>query len=254
MPRRALFIAALVVCACAPASGQAAQRVAFKLHFVPNRPGGSTTVVSEILVSTSTGRVPSPVTSVSVHLPSGIGLAGSELGLSTCSIAMMEFAGPEHCPANSMIGQGSALSEVPFGPVIVREGASITAYLTQPVEGHTSMLFYADAETPVSAQIIFPAVLLPARKPLGSAFLNTLVPITPTLPLAPDVSVVRIRTVLGPLHLTYYKWVHKRKVPYHPVGILIPAHCPVGGFRFSATLSFLDGSTSTGRSVVPCPR
>jgi hypothetical protein len=254
MPRVRLLAVVLVLCACLPTGAQGVQVVNLKLRFVPDRPGASTTIESEILITTPAGQVPSPMTHISLHLPRGVGLGGSELGLSTCSIATLELMGPEGCPANALMGSGSALSEVPLGPEVVRQGASIKVFLTQPVHGHTAMLFYANAQTPVSAQIIFPAVLVPASDPRGSAYLNTLVPITPTVPEAPDVSVVRIRTILGPLHLTYYKRVHGRSIPYRPAGIALPAHCPAGGFQFAVTLSFLDGTTATARTTVPCPR
>jgi hypothetical protein len=230
------------------------QLVNLKMRFIPNRLGVSTTIDSEITITTPTGQVPSPMMNISLHLPRGIGLGGSELGLSTCSTATLELMGPDGCPANAMMGNGSALSEVPFGPELVRQGVAITIFLTHPVDGHTAMLFYANATTPVSAQIIFPAVLLPASNPRGSAYLNTLVPITPTVPRAPDVSVVKIRTILGPLHLTYYKRVHGRSVPFRPAGIALPAHCPAGGFQFAVTLNFLDGTAATAQAVVPCPR
>jgi hypothetical protein len=33
----------------------------------------------------------------------------------------------------------------------------------------------------------------------------------------------------------------------------LPTTCPHGGFQFAAQLTFLDGSTATAHTAVPCP-
>lgn len=80
------------------------------------------------------------------------------------------------------------------------------------------------------------------------------IPLVPTLPEAPDISVVQVRSTLGPLHLTYYEEVSGRRVAYEPKGILLPNRCPRGGFRFVADFGFQDGSRASAHTAVPCPR
>jgi hypothetical protein len=67
------------------------------------------------------------------------------------------------------------------------------------------------------------------------------------------VSIVSVQSTIGPNHLTYYKHVHGRRVPFHPVGIAVPERCPSGGFPFTASFVFQDGSTAEAATVIPCP-
>jgi hypothetical protein len=79
------------------------------------------------------------------------------------------------------------------------------------------------------------------------------VPLVPSLPEAADVAVVRVRSTFGPEHLTYYKRVRGRVVPYKPRGVILPDRCPRGGFPFAATFTFQDGSHASAGTAVPCP-
>jgi hypothetical protein len=95
--------------------------------------------------------------------------------------------------------------------------------------------------------------LLPSGSPEFSSSLNTSVPIVTTWPGGPYVSVTSFSSTIGPRGLTYLRHVRGAYVPFHPKGISVPSRCPVGGFPFLATLSFLDGSSVTARHSVPCP-
>jgi hypothetical protein len=79
------------------------------------------------------------------------------------------------------------------------------------------------------------------------------VPLVASLPGSPDVAVVRLRVTIGG-KLTYYEHANGRTIAFHPRGIELPRRCPRGGFAFAATFQFLDGSASTARTAVPCPR
>jgi hypothetical protein len=79
------------------------------------------------------------------------------------------------------------------------------------------------------------------------------VPLVPTLPGAPDLSVVRIQTTLGG-NLTYYQRAHGKTVAYHPKGIGLPKRCPRGGFKFTARFAFLDRTTAGAHTAVACPK
>lgn len=116
-----------------------------------------------------------------------------------------------------------------------------------------ALLFYAEGISPVDARIVFPGALVLAPSPFGG-LVHIDVPLIPSLPEAPDVAVVRVQSILGPQHLTYYEHVHGKVVAYNPQGILLPDRCPHGGFPFAATFTFQDGSHASARTVVPCPR
>jgi methanogenic corrinoid protein MtbC1 len=61
------------------------------------------------------------------------------------------------------------------------------------------------------------------------------------------------RIMLGG-NLTYYERRHGKTVAYRPKSVVLPKTCPRGGFRFSATFSFLDGTTAVAKRTIACPR
>jgi hypothetical protein len=151
------------------------------------------------------------------------------------------------------MGYGSAIADVPIGSEGVRESASITVLRAPDQEGHLALFFNTESKTPVLARLVFPGLLLAARAPFGG-LLNVNVPLVPTVPNGPDVSVVQLDSTLGPEHLIYTEVVHGRTVYYRPKGILLPDSCPRGGFPFAATVAFVDGSHASAHTAVPCPR
>lgn len=251
---RAWVLTAATVCACAlpsnPAS--ASQTAKLDVHLQPERLGASTTIVFGFEIVGSGGQVPSPLTEVDLRYPGDLGIAGSGLGVEECLRPILEALGPDGCPTDSRMGYGSARVEVPFGPMIVSETATTKTFMAPISSGHLALLFYADGVTPISAQIVFPALITTAPPPFGGS-LNTTVPLVPSVPEAPDVAVVELRTTLGPLHLTYYKRIAGRRVAYTPRGIVLPRSCPKGGFPFAAHFAFQDGTHSTASTDVPCP-
>ncbi|HST55996.1 MAG TPA: hypothetical protein VLJ42_08900 [Solirubrobacteraceae bacterium] len=220
--------------------------------FKPERLGGRTTLAFGFEVTTTSGQVPAPLTNLDLRYPVDLGLATSGLGLSTCRPAKLRAHGPDGCPLDSRMGYGTALVEVPIGPAVIHETARITM-LSGPIkDGHLQLLIHASGISPINAQIVFSTLLLPAPAPFGGR-LDTGIPLVASLPGAPNVAVVQLRTTIGPLHLTYYHHVHGRSVPYHPGGIVLPKSCPHGGFPFAATFAFLDGTSASAQTAVPCP-
>src|SRR6185437_12109154 len=102
--------------------------------------------------------------------------------------------------------------------------------------GNLVILFYANGLYPISAQLAFTGEVLPDTGRYGSQ-LATTVPLVASVPFGPDVSIVSVTTTIGPSHLTYYRHVHGRRVPFRPRGVAVPEHCPHGGFPFAATFS-----------------
>jgi hypothetical protein len=250
---RDLLASLLVACACVPGTAHAAQSASLHVTFTPERLGQTTTVAFSVQIHAPAGYVPPPLTELDMRYPSSLGIAISGLGLVTCSRATLEAYGPKACPADSRMGQGSALAEVPFGPEIIQQTADV-AILRAPEQqqGQIAMFFYADGQSPVNAQIVFPGLLLQGPAP-DEETIHVGVPLVPSLPEAPDVAVVQLHATFGPKGLTYYEREHGKLVAYHPKGILLPNTCPHGGFAFSASFTFLDGSHTTARTRVPCP-
>jgi hypothetical protein len=234
-----------------PANTHAAPSVRLSATLAPERLGHSTTIGFGFDITEPEGRVPPALTELDVRYP-GFGIATSGLGLSVCSPARLEATGPAGCPPDSRMGYGRVLAEIQFGPEIVKETADVSILRGPAQHGHLALLFYADGRTPVDAQIVFPGRVFNAHAPFGGA-IHIDVPLVPSLPGAPDVAVVRVRSAIGPQHLTYFEEVNGRTVAYHPQGIMLPNVCPHGGFQFAADFGFQDGSHASAEAAVPCP-
>ena len=103
-----------------------------------------------------------------------------------------------------------------------------------------------------TAQIVFQGELVSGSETLGGS-LNAAVPLIPSVPNGPPVSILNVQSTIGPSHLTYYTHSHGKTIAFHPQGVSVPEHCPAGGFQFSATFGFTDGTSTVAKSVVPCP-
>jgi hypothetical protein len=242
-------------CACLPAAARAArpaQTVRLTATLTPEHLGEGTTIGFNLRILTTRGKLPPPLTEVDLRYPENLGIATSGLGLATCATALLEAAGPQGCPSDSVMGIGSAVAEIPVGPEIVSETAPVTIFRAPTENGQIAMVLYANGATPVDAQILLPSLLLPATAPFGGR-VKIHVPLVPSLPDSPDVAVVRLTTTLGPLGITYYEREHGRTVAYRPRGLQLPGICPHRGFPFAAQLDFVGGSSATARAVVPCP-
>ena len=227
--------------------------MSLRAALTPERLGQGTTIGFDLQVSAPAGGVPPPLTTVDVRYPNDLGIALSGVGLEACSLETLQMFGSGGCPVDSRMGYGTAFAEVPLGPGPIYEGATIAVFRAPDEEGHLALFFYTEASSPVLAQLVFPGLLLATRLPFGGA-VNVNVPLVPTVPDGPDVSVVQIESTLGPEHLIYTESVHGGTRLYVPKGILLPDSCPRGGFPFAATLAFQDGSSASAHTAVPCPR
>jgi hypothetical protein len=248
--------AAAVLCAGAigpPAVAHASQIVKLEAGFSPDRLGKPTTIDFGFRVSSSAqGEVPSPVVGADIFLPAGMGLASSTLGLAVCPPARLLELGLAGCPANARVGSGRAVGELEVEGEVIHEAAKVQALLGPNIDHHEQVLFYVEAEEPVSAELVFPGELLPSAAPAFSGHLKTVVPVVTAWPGGPNISVTRFSSSLGPRGLTYYRHVRGFFVPFRPRGISVPTSCPAGGFPFRADLTFLDGSRVTATHAVPC--
>ncbi|HVR05045.1 MAG TPA: hypothetical protein VMS02_03315 [Solirubrobacteraceae bacterium] len=246
--------AALLVCGAAPATAAATTETAtLQASFSPDKLGASTTIAFGFKVATTEGLAPPPLTTIDLHMPAGMNYTTTTLGLAVCNPVKLQRDGPSACPANSHLGFGSALVEVPFGTGAGHELPEVQALMGPSKSGNMVVLFYANGQTPVYAQLVFSGEVLPETGIYGSELATTVPPI-PSVPNGPDVSIVSVKATIGPEHLTYYKHVHGKRVAFHPRGISVPESCPHGGFPFSANFVFQDGSTAEASTTVPCPR
>lgn len=246
-------LTAALCCVLAPAGAHAIpEQATLHASFSPDRLGAPTTITFGFHLSTAESAAPPPLTRLDLSMPTGLNYTTTTLGLAVCEPAALVADGLAGCPANSRLGYGSALVEVPFGTGSGHEIPEIQAVAGPSPNGNLVVLFYANGLYPVDAQLAFSGEVLPDRGRFGSQ-LATTVPLVTSVPGGPDVSIVSVTSTIGPSHLTYYKHVHGRLVPFRPRGLSVPERCPHGGFPFAAQFTFLDGSATTAQTTVPCP-
>jgi hypothetical protein len=215
--------------------------------------GHGTTVGFGFQIDGPANHVPPPLTAFEIGYPNNLGIDLSGLGLANCNPEALAVLGPASCPPDSRMGHGSALAEIPVGSTLVHEVVHLTIFRAPRVRGHIALLFYANGANPIIAQLMFRGLLLGASAPYGGRIDITIPPVT-KLPGAPNVAIVKLKSVLGPQGLTYYEYVHGRAIPYTPEGIQLPDACPRGGFPFFASLAFPDRRHDDANTAVPCPK
>jgi hypothetical protein len=247
-----ILAAALGLLALLPGIASASESAKLTAAFTPDRLGTPTTISFDIQIA-ARGQIPAPLTGIDIHYPIDLGLATTGLGLATCPPSALRALGLKGCPADSLMGHGNALADIPLGEDSLTESASITLLAGSPQNGHLSLIVYAQSKFPVATELIFSALLLPGTPPFGGR-LHFNVPLVPTIPEAPDVAITQIQTTLGPLGLTYYEPIHGKLIPYHPQGIQLPTTCPHHGFPFEANITFQNDTHTNATTTVPCPQ
>lgn len=256
-----LLLAALVAAASFTffcTDGWAGQKASLTASFHPKHLGAPTTISLAFAITSVPPDSQTPLRSVSLQLPSEMGIATSGLGLENCLVSRLEALGPRGCPTDSLMGRGTATAEIPIADEVIAESARVELFSAPVRSGRLALLVYASAESPVFAQLVFPAVVVPAASPYSEG-IETSVPLVPSLPGAPDVAVTRFQMALGTTsrgigRFVYYRPIHGRRTPYAPSGLLLPPRCPKGGFPFAAHFAFEDGTTASAYTSVACPR
>jgi hypothetical protein len=233
-----------------PAAAMAAPEVTLKARAVPipgfpgtgNHLGAGAAVEAnfKIIGHEATGGVPSQLTGVNFYLPKGTKLTTK--GFVTCSEATLENIGPEGCPKKSIASPiGSAGVADPIGGTLVEENAEVQAFFA-PGGG---LFFYANAASPISAQLIAGKGHFTTAAPPYGPELITSVAIINSVPGAPAVSTLSINIKVG----SAYK--KGKKTVYYGT---LPKTCPKGGFPVKSELSFASGETVTVLAKSPCPK
>ncbi|HTZ87276.1 MAG TPA: hypothetical protein VMB05_11475 [Solirubrobacteraceae bacterium] len=257
MRRRLVVLAALVTvtvpawAAASPADLVGASAT-LKVVLVPERLGHGTTIRFDFALTGPDGALPPPVATMSLLYPRDFGILSSGLGLATCSAAALEDFGPRACPSRSIIGVGTATGALDVAGERVQEEALTAVFLAPFENGNIALLFFLDAYEPLLAESVFDGSLQAARAPFGGA-LTVRVPPIATFPDGPNVALVRLRSTIGPLGITYYQRARGEFVPYQPGGIVLPRRCPHGGFPFGARFLLADGEVLSTTTTVPCP-
>lgn len=243
------LLALLAVCVCLPATVEATDAVSLHATLTPQQNTKSVTVGVDINMETSTP--PSPPTQLTIRYPLGVELDLGELGLDTCTAARIEALGPRSCPADSIMGYGSALTEVQLGSTSLHETAQLTLVRAPEHEGHLAVLVDAEGTEPLIARILLTGLLLPTKPPFGGAMQFT-IPTIAGVPGGQDIALVRLELFVGPPNLVYYERLHGKTIAYHPTGIPLLGACPRDGRPFDATVRFLDGRRASAHTTARC--
>ena len=244
--------ACFAVASCLPASAPAAPKVSLRASFSPETLGHSTTLRLTVRIAPTTEVVPPPVIEGELLYPAGLNFQLSGLGIDACRIATLELQGLEGCPANSLMGYGSAIGAIPIKHEAFEESAKIAIVRTEEHEGHPALALYVYVQTGVDVQLVLPVELFGAAKPYGGR-LDIHVPLVQAFREGSDISVTELHLVVGPKNLVYDEQVHHKTLRYKPTGIPLPRRCPRGGFRFAVELTFLGGAKAGGSTAVRCP-
>jgi hypothetical protein len=188
----------------------------------------------------STGGVPSQITHVNFYLPAGTKLHPQ--GFVTCLPSTLENIGPSGCPKKSQASPvGSAGVVDPIGGELVKENATLQAFFA-PGGG---LQFYANAASPISAQLLVASGhYINSSAPYGPE-LTTEVQLVQSVPGAPPVSTESINIKVG----AAYKQ-GKKTISYGS----LPKKCPKGGFPVKSEIGFASGETVTAEYKAPCPK
>jgi hypothetical protein len=243
----AALAGALLIFASLAGSADAAQTAKLHVSLNPKRLDVSTTLAFGFQIEAPEGALPAALTQLDVRLPPGMGV--NTTGIATCTEAKLEH-GPRSCSLGARIGTGSVKVQVPLGNVTRPEIAKLTVFNGPRKGGHTTLVFDAIGKLPIATQFVFTGVIVPGSQ--GDSIEAT-IPLIPVLPNTPDSAIVEMTATLGTRSQTYYRTVGGRRAPFTPKGATVPSSCPAGGFPFSATFEFNDGSTASATADAGCP-
>jgi hypothetical protein len=255
-PKVRIIATTLVSCAlalCLAATAAQAEEIVkiTKAGFSPDALGVPTNVFGAATISSTNLPVPSPITHINVMGPAGMTLDLE--GTGTCTVTILENAGPEGCPADSKAGFGGGVGAYEIAHEVINESFTVDFFLANNKPGHVELLIYLNGATPVSIQLVFNAPVIKEPKPYGLGFsLN--VPLIKVLPEASDASAISAFFTAGAKNVAYYKKVHGKRKLFHVKGIITPKTCPLGYWPGASEISFQDGSTVKSTTKIPCPK
>jgi hypothetical protein len=233
-----------------PAAASAAPTVVFSPTVIPipkfpgtgNILGAGAGVEAKFSINgtESTGGVPSQLRKVVVDLPTGTKINPN--GFTKCAASTLEASGPEGCPKSSIASPvGHATVEAPIGGTTVAVTATLQAFLSP----NGGLNFYANSSAPISAQIISVGAFVSAEAGYGPKIVVE-VPAIPTVPGAPNASIVAIDVKVGAALKK-----GKKVVSYGT----LPSKCTKSkGLRWKTELTFESGETSTALAKTVCPK
>jgi hypothetical protein len=243
-----LAVLALAFGAPPAAIAQAGVSATIAPSLSPDRLGADGALVLTVRYAGGESGVPSPVRRSVLRFPAGLGIEIPHLR--SCSIVRLRARGPNGCPAQSLLGHGHALAEAQEGSQIITEDISLWLFVGPFHNLEPTFEILGQGYTPFDERVVLTGTVLPDNPPYGEDLVLSVPPI-PTLPLEPDASIVRMSLTVGASTPT---GTGRPRDPRNANTVVVPAHCPPGGFPFAADFTYADGSSGNALSTAPCPR
>ncbi len=187
------------------------------------------------------GAAPAPVRRAVLRLPLGLGIEIPHLR--SCSIPRLLARGPSGCSAQSELGRGHALAEATAGSQLITENISLWLFLGPFHNLEPSFEILGQGVTPFDERVVLTGTVIPDQPPYGEDLVLSVPPI-PTVPLEPDASIASMTLTVG---------TNDSPNPNQANTIVVPPHCPTGGFPFSAQIAFANGSSTSAFADASCP-
>lgn len=247
-----LAAAVLVSCTCLSVAAFAWAGEGLSVHasFAPNEPGASTNLSLTAGFTSSTEIPPSPITKFVLYAPGGLEV--NTYGAGICAATTLETKGPDGCPEDSRAGFGGGVGVLQLANETVHEPYTLDFFFASTQRGHLRLLIYADAIAPASVQLVLVAKQVVAPKPFGLGF-SVEVPPVATVPGAANASIESAFVTVGSADVAYYESVKGKRKLVHLKGLVVPRHCPAGGFPAQGIVGFQDGTTLTADTTIACP-
>jgi len=254
--RRALLglaVAVAGVLAVSPAVASATPTVTLKAVPIPLKGfpgtgdilGAAAAVEFEFTIRGTevTGDAPSQLRGVNVYAPTGTKL--NTKGFVTCTLETLEKKGPVESEGGcSKRSQASALGSVEASDTIagepIKEKGTVQAFFAPKGE----LIFYANAPSPISAQVYVGGTIHPASPPYAYEFESS-IPLVESVPEAAAVSTEAVDIKVGA--------AYKKNGKVHSY-ITLPSKCPKGGLPLKSEMKFESGETVTTLYKAPCPK
>ncbi len=184
------------------------------------------------------GGLPLQTRRLVIYFPAGTKI--DPTGFPTCTAHKLEEVGPEGCPKQSRIADGTVgvADQIGAGEA-TRETGALEVYAA-PGNG---VVAYANAAAPISAQIVIPAHWETAPAPYGPK-LTFEIPLVDSVPGAPPVSGTSLHVKAGAAIRKHGKTYYYGRVP---------KKCPKGGFPGKGEVTLEGGQNIVTELKVPCP-
>jgi hypothetical protein len=238
----AILVAAVLACCTLGAVAQAQTSATLTAALSPDRLNARGALTLAIDYAGEESGVPSPVRRATIELPAGLGL--DVPSLRSCSPVRLRARGPSGCPRQSKIGSGDALVEASAGSQVITEHIELSLFISPLQSFQPTFEVLGQGYTPLEKRIVLGGTVAPSHAPYGEELVIGVPPIA-TLPLEPDASLANLTLTVG---------TSADRSAHDANTVVVPGHCPAGGFPFAAEFTYADGTTGSASATAPCPR